>query len=518
MKKLSSFLFLGMFFISIQAIAQDPYTRLKQTAAKSPVIKKELARITISESDSRLKVERKTPIPFKPFEMVDLKGRKIDPNETTVINGKRITAREFFAKLNEIERDQNAKGYSIRDNKKTYIVNMATPASELDRKVPELSKNIGRLKSEAEIKALSPTSKQVGGITLNPFGKYNDAEKKKLAETKFSIDAHGNPVISPNNNTAPVAKTGGNPLKNRMANTHAPIKDLKGLTATTGNNTTSGALKVIADNTIKDWSIGDASTFKAGVQASLLRSAKIYHYNPQSPGSSMSEFKINAKAKIYGEIHNNSFDMFLGEVGLFAPADSSKPMTVKEQIQIAGITVLNASQNFTQTKTFAKNNARNFDYSYPYYIPICCGVGFTGKIGVKGSVGLTYNCSLVRTMVNLEAGPVMEITGYAEGGASVGGIATVGAGVNLTFIKGSIPLNSYVGIWNQNADQIYIGYNYYMGYDLNMLSGRIYVYADVCCPWIGCYRLGSVNICDWNGFKSSGTIIEGGTNEVINNL
>ena len=186
MKRLSLLFFTTIFIISFQhAIAQDPYTRLKQTAAQSPVIKKEMAKVVISESDSRLKVIKRPAIPFKPIEMVDLNGRKIDPNETTIINGKKITARDFFAKLNEIEKDQNAKGYSIRDNKSTYVVNMVTPASELDGKVPELSKKIGPLKSETELKSLSPTSKMIGNIRLNPFGKYSDAEKKSWRKLSF---------------------------------------------------------------------------------------------------------------------------------------------------------------------------------------------------------------------------------------------------------------------------------------------------------------------------------------------
>lgn len=518
MKK-TLFLFLScIFFVGIyQAVGQDPYTRLKQTAAQSPVVRRETTKIVISESESRQKVKTKPAIPFKPIDMVDLKGRRIAPDETTVINGRKITAREFFAKLNEIEKDQNAKGYSIRDNRSTYVVNMAAPASELDRQVPELSKKIGPLKSETELKSLSPANKTIGNVQLNPFGRYSDAEKKKLAETKFSVDTRGNLNVSPTNNTIADTKKTGNPLKNR-GNTNAPIKDLKGLTATTGNSTTSGALKVISDISTKDWSIGTASTFKAGVQVSLLRSAKIYQYNPQSPGSSMSEFKINAKAKIYGEIHNNSLDLLSGEVEVFAPANTSKPMTVKEQLQIAGITVLNATQNLTQEKTFAKNNARNFDYSVPVTVPICCGVSFSGKIGVKGSLGLTYNCSIFRSVVSLEAAPVMDLKGYAEGGASLAGIATVGAGVDITFLKGSIPLNSYVGIWSQNADQIVVGYNYYIGYDLTMLSGRLYGYADVCCPWVGCHRLGEVPFCEWSGIKASGTFVEGGSNNVISNL
>jgi len=517
--KRTMFLFLSciVFFSSYQAMGQDPYTRLKQTAAQSPVVNREMSKIVVSEAESRQKVSRRPPIPFRPIEMVDLKGRKIAPDETTVINGKTITARELFAKLNEIEQDQNAKGYSIRDDKSTYKVNLATPASELDAKVPELSKKISPLKSETELKSLSPTSKMIGNLRLNPFGKYNDAEKKSLAETKFSVDARGNLSASPTiNKFAEVKKT--STASKKADAVRAPVSDLKGLTATTGNSTSSGALKVISDISTKDWSLGSAETIKAGVQATLLRSAKIYPYNPQSPGSSMSEFKINAKVKIYGEIRNNSLDVLSGEVELFAPANTSKPMTVKEQIQLVGITVLNATQSLTQEKTFGKTHARNFDNSFAAYIPICCGVGFTGKVGVKGSVGLNYNCSIFRTVVSLEAEPVMDLKGYAEGGASVAGIANVGVGAEITFLKGHIPLNSYVGLWSQNADQIVVGYNYYMGFDLSMLSGRLYGYAEVCCPWIGCHRLGEADFCNWGGFKASGTIADGGSTDVINNL
>jgi hypothetical protein len=509
MKKVFVLLLSVLFFISIhQVMAQDPYARLKQTAAQSPVIKRVLAKTELAESDKRLKVSQKAPIAFRQFDMVDLKGRKIDPNETTIINGKQITAREFFARLNEIEKEQNAKGYSIRGDKSALVVDIVTPASELDGKVPEMSMKIAPLKSENDLKSLSPNSKQIGSLTLNPFGQYSDAEKKKLAETKFSVDPSGTLAASTNSNS----------IKNRRSNLTAVTGSNKNTTLTTGNNTTSGALKVISDLTTKEWSLGIMSTVKAGVRANLLRSAKIYPYNPQSPGSSMSEFKVKADASVFGGILNNSLDLLSAGVELFAPSDSSKPMTVKEQIQLAGFTVINTTENLTQSKTFGKSQARDIDNSFPIKIPICCGVGFVGKIGVKGSVGLNYNCAIFRTVVRLQAEPVIELKGYAEGGASVAGIANVGVGAEINFIQGHIPLNSYVGIWAQNADQVIVGYNYYMGYDLSLLGGRLYGYAEVCCPWVGCHRLGEVNFIKWDGFKASGTIAEGGSNYVLNNL
>jgi hypothetical protein len=88
--------------------------------------------------------------------------------------------------------------------------------------------------------------------------------------------------------------------------------------------------------------------------------------------------------------------------------------------------------------------------------------------------------------------------------------------VEITFIKAQAPLYGLVGIWNQDANQIVVGYSYYMGYDLSMLSGRIYGYADICCPLIGCARVGEVNFFKWDGYHQSGTIADGTTSYVIN--
>src|SRR4051812_27851227 len=120
MKK-TLFLFVScMFLVSIyQAAAQDPYTRLKLAAQQSPVIKEELPRVALSEADPRLKVDRRAPVAFRQFDMVDKTGRRVNPDETVIVNGKNEKAKEFFDRLNEIEREQNAKGYSLRDSRAT---------------------------------------------------------------------------------------------------------------------------------------------------------------------------------------------------------------------------------------------------------------------------------------------------------------------------------------------------------------------------------------------------------------
>ncbi|MEP6674334.1 MAG: hypothetical protein ABJA78_04240, partial [Ferruginibacter sp.] len=342
---------------------------------------------------------------------------------------------------------------------------------------------------------------------------YNGTERDKLERTKFAVNASG--VLS-----ALTPKSDETGIKAKRFATTGVTSPNKDLTLTTGgNNNASTALKVINETTSKDWSFGIMSTFKAGVQVDFTRYAKICPFNPQSPGKSMSEFKVSANAKVYGGLFGNSLDLLSGGIELYAPSDSTKQMTAKAQILVAGITVLSLNESVTQSKTYSKSNARSIDKSFPITVPICCGISFSGKIGVKGDVGLNYNGGVYRTVATLQAGPVIDLKGYVEAGVSIGGVGKLGVGGELTFVHGNVPVSGYVGIWSQTASQIVVGYNYYMGYDLSVLSGRLYAYADVCVPVIDkCHRLGEINFFTWSGFKASGTIADGGSNYVLANL
>jgi len=278
MKRLELLFFTTIFIISIQHTdAQDPYSRLKQAAGQNPVLRQSLSEVVIPESDPRRKVEKKTPIAFRSFEMADKKGTKIDPEETIAVNDKNEKAKVVFDKLNEIEKEQNAKGYSIRNKESALVIDIVTPASELDGRVPEMLKSIGPLRSESELKTLSATTKQVSSLTLNPFAQYNSAEREKLEGTKFEVNGSG--VLSAS------AYGNANGLKTAK---RFPVTGVtnpnRNSTLTTGNNTSPAtALKVINETSTKDWSFGIMSTFKAGVEVSLVRYAKICPFNPESP-------------------------------------------------------------------------------------------------------------------------------------------------------------------------------------------------------------------------------------------
>lgn len=528
MKKLFFLFFAGIFFIGIRhAAAQDPYVRLKQAAAQRTLQRETLAQVAISETDRRRRVITKTPVAFRPFEMKDKDGRNIDPNETIMVNGKSVKAKEVFDKLNEIEKEQNARGYSIRE-KRPLVVEIVTPPSSLDGNVRNVSKSISRLKTETELESLTATTKQVGNVVLKLDNKYTTAEKQKLLENVFSADASGVLSVSA---AKPKTLFEKNLLKNTFgkpsapANTKTnPIKGATGVTSSNHNLTTSAGtqpansgtpLKVINETSTKDWSFGVDSTLRAGFKVDLIRYAKIYKFNPQSPGKSMSEFKVSCNAKVYGAVFSHTLNFLSAGLEFYAPSDSSKQMTAKGSLSAVGVTILSLNESLTQSKNFSNFSGTHYDKNFGITVPICCGVSFSGLIGVKGDVGINYNGGVYRTVVKLSATPVIDLKGYAEGGLQVG-IVKCGAGAELTFIKAQAPLYGLVGIWTQDASQVVVGYSYYVGYDLSMLSGRIYGFADICVPVLGCTRVGEVDFFHWNGYKSSGTIADGTTSYVIN--
>lgn len=498
------------FFRSQQAMGQDPYTLLKQAASQRTLQRETLAKVDISETDGRRRVERKTPIAFRPFEMVDKSGRKIDPNETVMVDGRSVKAKEVFDKLNEIEKEQNAKGYSIRENR-PLVIDIVTPASSLDGSVGNMSKSIGQLKTAGELETVTATTRRVGNVELKSSGEYSDAEKKKLSETTFSVDASGRLSAS----YTPFTSAKATSLAEKSSKMAGLWGGNKNLSATTATGNSGTPLKIINETSTKDWSFGVDSTLRAGFKADLIRYAKIYPFNPQSPGKSLSEFKVSCDAKVYGAIFNHTLNFLSAGLEFYAPSDSTKPMTAKGTISAVGITILSLNESATQSKTYSKFSGIHYDKSFDISIPICCGVSFSGKIGVRGDVGVNYNGGLYRTVAKLEATPIIDLKGYAEGGLQAG-IVKLGAGAEITFIKAQAPLYGLVGIWNQDANQIVVGYSYYMGYDLSMLSGRLYGFADICCPFIGCSRVGEVNFFKWEGYHQSGTIADGTTNYVIN--
>lgn len=76
--------------------------------------------LVLNPSSARIITIKKTPIPFKPFE---LSFFKITKNQIiTLENGNKITGEEFLKEINDIEKKLNALGYSLRDKEEEIVI------------------------------------------------------------------------------------------------------------------------------------------------------------------------------------------------------------------------------------------------------------------------------------------------------------------------------------------------------------------------------------------------------------
>ncbi len=299
MKKVLTILLISFVFFSLQA--QDPYSRLKIAAQRTPVEKEQLSNVKIQRTSPKWRAMRQNPINFVPFELKDKSGNPVPPGKpVTLRNGKIITAQEYINKLNQIEQQLNQQGASLRGNKPVLVSKTITPENTIDGRVATAAESIAPLKTEAQVKAYMNPEKKVGSITFKPLDAYNKQEADNLKGYTFSIDKG----------------------KNLKVTTTTKAKRFNGPDIVMWGNPKSLHTTEITNN--KKWSFGDPETFAAGIEGTLYRYAKIYPFNPNHPEKSMSEFKASAKGKVWGSLFGNSFDLLNGVAEFNAPADTAK--------------------------------------------------------------------------------------------------------------------------------------------------------------------------------------------------
>lgn len=443
------------------------------------------------------KLFQKTPIAFKPFPMVGKDGRAINPlTRITLHSGKTITASEYFARLNKTESALNAQGYTIRNSATEKVSAHVTTRTFLEDMVARYARPIGALRTEAQLASLMSTTRRVGNYTLKPESEYTPAEKNTLDKVYF--ETSGNNVITS--------------IKNLNSAAAAPVWSVVA-------SSNPKPIKAIDERDDKEWSLGKQSTIKAGVRGELIRQAAIYQFNPQSPGTSMSSFRVIGKGNVYGYLLNKQVNLLKAEADFIAPADSAKKMSARVKVEVAGLTIHNINNSYPQKKTVSGNPTRSINKSFPIEgFPIGGGLSFTGKIGVKGSAGLKYNATIGRGYVTASTTPTANLSAYAEAGMEFLDFIGGGVGGTLTFIQGKIDLRGSLFLALQNAEQIIVGYSHYFGVDLNLLKGRLYVYAEACVPFTDWCKRWEHDIFEWNGVKATGTISEGQKIVTVANL
>lgn len=474
--------------------AQDnPYERMKKAAKAKPVYKSELPAVTVTTKSPVWKSVFKSPIQYKPIEMVDKTGRRILPDEIiTLKNGKKITAKEFFETLNAIEKKLNAQGQSLRNSNQRLASFTETKKNYLEGRVQYLPKPIGGLRSKDEIKTILNPSKKIGPFQLKPINQYTPEEKKKIQLVSFQNNK-GQLTVKP------------------IIKTARPVLQIP---------PASVPFKTIYNVTSKDWNIGDVNTFQAGISGDLTREVKVYSIDFLDPEKSKMELKVAAKGRVYGSLYNNSMDLMNVKAEFFSPSDVTRNMTSNLFISLGGTTVLNLTTPYNDIQTITGRQDLDIQKEFPVRIPIVAGIDFVGRLGVEGVVGVEYDASFGRMFAGLQLKPLAEINGYAEAGVQLVHMLEGGVGFNLTFLRGNLDLQAFIGVMGGNENQLLIAETYYYGYEVSTLNGKVYCYWEFCSPiplpFIDdCYRK-EHTLFEWSGYSKSGTIDEGNKQYIIN--
>jgi len=481
---------------------EDPFTRLKKVAQNSTVQKSKMSPVEVTTNNSHYKLTRKPEIKFVPFTLVDSKGNAIAPNKrVTLKNGKATTAQTYINELNAIEKKLNAQGYSLRNKDANIVSRMVTDTKYLDGRRALAPKSIAAFKKEADVKKIMSEEQRVkiGGtsssgrsptITLKPYSRYTKSEIDNLNKYKFT--SRSGTVLAQKK-----------PLQKRNFKDHRPKK--------IGN---LSKLYELDKTDRKNWNFGDPDIFQATLEGSITRFTKIYPFDVENKDSNKSEFRVKANSKATGSLLGKSVDVLSLSSDLYAPSNVSKNMSAVILVKAMEHNVFSINKTYPQKKSFTETYAKTYDKSFPLRIPLLPGLDFKGLIGVKGLVSFELEATIERTIASVHAKPVIDLKVYGEGGLSLVGVVGGGVEAELTFVKGELDLNAYTGIFVQNMEEIVVGVNYYFGYNIEVLSGYINAYGEICSPIDipfvdDCYRK-THQLFSWNGFKDSGTIAQGG--------
>jgi len=431
---------------------------------------------------SSIKINRRPPVPFIPFPMINPSTRKpAAADETlTLPDGRKVKAGEFYAELNRIEKELNALGYSLRTMPDNVLLQESVIGSQR-LGVPNPPASQVRL-SRAEIERLvrQPVAASDGQRAL-----MGDELTELAIENVRRRNPQRNVVIDDNT-----------------------IKILPG---TTPQPLTSPppALKTFHNEKPFGWSYPEgASEFVAYVNGKIQPDGVVYPFSKVAElNQSGTEFQLGAEMRAGGTILGKNFDLVQATAKFRSPADTTKPLNASLKLSVLGATVYNFAKNYYTNLELKDSISRTVNTpEVPFGIPL--GPVFVGgHLGAKGTAGFNYGVSLNHTGVSGNVDPFVHTEAYGEGGASIV-VGGAGLGVSLTLVKADLNLygNAALG-WLLGwfaVNQIYADYA------LDMLSGRLYAYVYTYVPcWTGlCKKQWEHNFWKWKGFKFGGTLFE----------
>lgn len=417
---------------------------------------------------SQIEVLKKEPIKFRAFEMKDPKtGKPISPNQILELpNGKKVAAKEYYAELNQLEREFNQIGYSLREpGEKTTIQRSKIDKEQLQEQQESLKATPKEIDPEIQ-KKLEP-SQVLKTIKENP------REIKQIDSEKTISD--GPDEIQPR-------------LKSAKINSK--------LIPNLGQTKLAQASSSPAVYT-RNWNgeVGNRNTFAAYLNAKLeLTGANTYT-------------RAYAEGKAGGYVFNNNVELARATANLYAPVSGNG--NVNANLYVVGRNVYNFNRRFSTNFSRGDSFSRSLDIEAANFRFWVGPIPMRARFGVRGSAGFRYNVAAYggSRYAYARLNPFVDTSAYGQGGADIV-VGGAGLGVNLLLLKDDLDARASARVGFASGNRAYLQTYYSMYNQVEALSGNVYAYAYVWVPFWR-RRQWNWNIFSWTGVNHRGYLLNG---------
>ncbi|RYX85901.1 hypothetical protein EON83_03860 [bacterium] len=492
------------------------------------VLQGKAPKVDLSVNSPDIQVLRRARVSTEKFPVADPQTKaKIDPATIlTLPDGRKVQAGTYYEELNKIEAGMNELGYSLRTMPREFVLQKNVINTSLLRQQtaqigavgPRLSQNILNERFTATpmvngqrilmAEQLSETS--VKAIRTQNVGKSID-----LTNNQFRIIPQDKIQRVIPGDIQPIRPPGG--VINPRATDRIKLKP--GILGNVGGIRFQSPKTFHRENPW-NWSVGNPSSFQAYLTGKLVTDGKAYPVaNPSDAeiNKSASEYTLSGDTQAGGSILGRNLTLVDARAQFYAPSNTTKQLNANARVQVIGITVFNFNQDFPSSWSKSETISKSLHYGVPFGIPLG-PIWLGGEIGANGEAGLKYSVSMNRTGVGGNITPFVRAGVYGEGGASIV-IAGAGVGVQMTL------LNAELDLYGQARLGWFIKWifmqNFYVGYKINMLSGRAYGYVYVYVPCWGIppweKKQWEHDFWNWGGFTKEGTLVDYQNNFVFEN-
>jgi hypothetical protein len=397
-------------------------------------------------------VNRRQPIPFKPFEMVDVvTGRPIPPDSTlTFPDNTSAKASVYFEKLNEIERSLNEMGYSLRQDWDSIVIQRSA---------------INNDALAAQARRIRAATNAAKPLKVRTFAEFNhEIAEQSQAEIAVMRPPLNVPAVPGPMKVATLPSSGvSRAVEAGKLNLPPPKKP--GVTVTETNE--------------YPFSIGDPKLFAASVNGKL------------DLAGSEENMKLTGAARAGVSIFGISSDVARLDAWVNAPKKGN--MTGKVTLDVLPFgTIYNLSLDGASVSK-EDNITRGVDVEFASFRVMIGPVPVKVKAGAQGNVGVKYYAGLNPASAVAEFAPIVRSNLYVQAGIDVV-VAGAGAGASMTLVNYDLSMYGSLRLWTQIPDggtkpELGIREIYTVSHKLTMLSGSAYAYAYIyvpaCCvpPW-----------------------------------